>query len=59
MTLVKKGEKRKAIAVGREVYDRAKEFADREGYTIGSVLDTALEDFLDLAEQDDGEKGGK
>lgn len=39
--------KSRAIAVSERLYKRVAEWADREGYTLGSVIETAVEDFLD------------
>lgn len=49
MTLVRKyGGKKRHIAISGGLYDRAVAFADKGGYTLISVFETALEDFLDV-----------
>ena len=49
MTLVRKyAGKKRTIALPLELYSRALAFAEKGGYTLGSVFETALEDFLDV-----------
>lgn len=48
MSLVRKykGPKR-AVLVRGELYDQAVKFADKEGFTLASVFETAIEEFLE------------
>lgn len=49
VTLVRKyAGKKHFIGVPLELYNRAQAFADKGGYTLASVIETALEDFLEV-----------
>lgn len=48
MTLVRKHKgKKKFVGVAGELYDQAVEFADDGGFTVASVFETAIEEFLE------------
>lgn len=42
----------KSLTVSKRLHERACRFADKEGFTLGSVVETALEEFLDDREDD-------
>lgn len=49
MTLVRKySGKKRAAMIPTDLYDRAVKFAEKGKYTLSSVFETALEDFLDV-----------
>lgn len=49
MTLVRKyAGKKRAAMIPAELYERAIKFADKGKYTLASVFETAIEDFLDV-----------
>jgi len=49
VTLVRKySGKKRAAMIPADLYDRAVEFAAKGKYTLSSVFETALEDFLDV-----------
>jgi hypothetical protein len=57
MTLIRKhkGKKRAAMIAG-ELYDQAVEFADDNGFTLASVIETAVEEFLEDRAIDERDK---
>jgi hypothetical protein len=49
VTLVRKyGGKKKFVGIPAELYDQVERFATKGKYTLNSVVETALEDFLDV-----------
>lgn len=48
MTLVRKHKgKKKFVGIAGDLYDQAVEFADDNGFTLASVFETAIEEFLE------------
>jgi hypothetical protein len=57
VTLVRRyaGKKKKFVGIPAELYDLVEKFAERGKYTFTSVVETALEDFLEI-DPDEGAK---
>ena len=57
MSLIRKHKgKKKFVGIAGELYDQAVEFADDGGFTLASVFETAIEEFLEDRAIDERDK---